>query len=1155
MLGGKLMAQIQIKRGLKANLPALADGEFAYCTDTKELFLGTMAGNVLIAVGSVPIQAPNDVTNLAVSSITSSALTLSWTASTGATSYDVYQGSTLIGNTASTTYNVTGLTQATSYTFKVIAKNAGGPASGVTVSAATIVAADTTPPNDVTNLTVSNNITGTSLTLNWTASDSSDIASYDIYQGLTFLANVTGTTYAVSGLTVGTQYTFSVRAKDTSGNVATGTTVTATTVDTTSPSNVTGLNYSNLSTTSVNLTWTASASNDVTGYDIYNGATLVTNTASTSYTVTGLTQNTNYTFTVKAKDTSGNAASGSSINLTTVAATGTQVSLTTFNKIVIVMMENRAESTIIGDTTDAPYINSLATNYANFTNYKAIEHPSQPNYLDVFSGSNQGSTNDNYITSNSINSPNLYTALNVVGKTFGGYSEDLPSVGSTVDTANGASGYASKHNPWSKFSNVPTTVNMPFVGYFPTDYNQLPDISMVVPNLLDDMHDGTIAQGDTWIQTKFDSYLQWALNNNSLLILWFDEDEDAGGTNTVPFVIAGANVKKGTYTGAFNHYGLLKTLIQMKGGSSFPNNSASATTIDNWYDTTKYVATLGDSGSPANVTGLSTSSITSSGATLSWTSSTSADVINYVIYNGVTQLGSVSGTTTSYNVTGLSSSTQYTLTVKTKDSSGNFSSGANIVFTTSAPADTTPPNDVTNLTTSNITSTGVTLTWTASNSSDIKDYQIYNGVALLSTVTATTYNVTGLSASTNYTLTVKSRDTSNNVSAGTNITFTTSVPVDTTPPNDVTNLSVSNNNTGTSLTLTWTASTSSDIGTYDVYNGATLLGNTSNTTYGVTGLTRGTSYTFYIKAKDTSGNEAAGTSITVTATDTTAPNNVTGLSTSNITQTSLTLSWTASTSPDIASYDVYNGATLLGNTASTTYNVTGLTNGTAYTFTIKAKDQTGNVASGTSTSATTVATNTNIITSDSFNSADNTNVNGRATDCAYGGAPKTWAFQGTTGTYGIISNTLYASTQATTGHNWLSVDVGVSDYWIQITFASTGGQESGKIVLRGTDGENFIALTIQGSNGLYLYGYNAGVDVGDVTVGSAIINNGDVVKAHVYGTSVQVFVNGTSWGTYSTSWSSVPTTATKCGLNAYHYPDIRFDDFVVSSADFTITHV
>ena len=81
---------------------------------------------------------------------------------------------------------------------------------------------DTTPPNEVTNLTASN-VTATSLTLSWTASDSNDVVGYDIYKDNTFLASVTSTSFEITGLTPATEYTFSVVAKDGAGNESTGT--------------------------------------------------------------------------------------------------------------------------------------------------------------------------------------------------------------------------------------------------------------------------------------------------------------------------------------------------------------------------------------------------------------------------------------------------------------------------------------------------------------------------------------------------------------------------------------------------------------------------------------------------------------------------------------------------------------------------------------------------------------------------------------------------------------------------------------------------------------------------------------------------------------------------------------------------------------------
>jgi len=101
-----------------------------------------------------------------------------------------------------------------------------------------------------------------------------------------------------------------------------------------------------------------------------------------------------------------------------------------FDHVVVVVMENHDFSDIVGNTAEAPYINSLANSGANFTQSFAIEHPSQPNYLDLFSGSNQGVTDNS--CPHTFNFANLGGQLIAAGFTFVGYSEELPSAGSTV---------------------------------------------------------------------------------------------------------------------------------------------------------------------------------------------------------------------------------------------------------------------------------------------------------------------------------------------------------------------------------------------------------------------------------------------------------------------------------------------------------------------------------------------------------------------------------------------------------------------------------------------------------------------------------------------------------------------------------------------------
>ena len=232
--------------------------------------------------------------------------------------------------------------------------------------------------------------------------------------------------------------------------------------------------------------------------------------------------------------------------------------LPTPDHVVMVIEENHAYSQIIGAST-APYINSLAQQGALFTQSFAIEHPSQPNYLDIFSGSNQGVTNDNCLTSLKT-AANLGSELIAAHDTYAGYSEGLPSVGSTVCTSGS---YARKHNPTSDFNNVPTSDNLPFSS-FPSDYSRLPTVSIIDPNLVDDMHDGTIQQGDTWLRNNLGNYVTWANTHNSLLIVTWDEDDNSHG-NQIATIFVGPMVQPGRYSEHIDHYTVLRTVEDMYG--------------------------------------------------------------------------------------------------------------------------------------------------------------------------------------------------------------------------------------------------------------------------------------------------------------------------------------------------------------------------------------------------------------------------------------------------------------------------------------------------------------------------------------------------------------------------------------------------------------
>ncbi|WP_329125170.1 glycoside hydrolase family 6 protein [Streptomyces sp. NBC_01465] len=188
---------------------------------------------------------------------------------------------------------------------------------------------DTTAPSVPAGLTVTGT-TSSSVSLSWTAStDNVGVTGYDIYRGGTLVGSSTGTTFTNTGLSASTAYSFTVRAKDAAGNVSAQTsavsgTTAAGTGDTTAPSVPAGLTVTGTTASSVSLSWTASTDNvGVTGYDIFRAGTQVGSSTGTTFTNSGLSASTPYSFTVRAKDAAGNVSAQSSpVTGTTTAGSG-----------------------------------------------------------------------------------------------------------------------------------------------------------------------------------------------------------------------------------------------------------------------------------------------------------------------------------------------------------------------------------------------------------------------------------------------------------------------------------------------------------------------------------------------------------------------------------------------------------------------------------------------------------------------------------------------------------------------------------------------------------------------------------------------------------------------------------------------------------------
>lgn len=327
-------------------------------------------------------------------------------------------------------------------------------------------------------------------------------------------------------------------------------------------------------------------------------------------------------------------------------------------KIVVVVLENHDYEQVAGDTANAPFLNSVIAQGLLFTNAHAIDHPSQPNYIALFSGSDQGVNNKNATAANAqdlnvllarlkaalaspttpasqipilraqlglvqnmlasgadprsltgdafpspanfapssatpvkvpFTTPNLGSVLLQSGKTFTEYVEGLGDAGAAdaygyaiVAKVNDPSdpyvvGYARRHDPASNWisdtpsgNQLPRTAVQDFAnfGASNTDFSYLPNVSLVIPNTINDMHDGPVPvstkMGDAWCKRNLANYLAWAKTHNSLLIITTDES-DKDKTNRILTVIAGDPriVQPGVSDQYLSHYDVLSSIQSM----------------------------------------------------------------------------------------------------------------------------------------------------------------------------------------------------------------------------------------------------------------------------------------------------------------------------------------------------------------------------------------------------------------------------------------------------------------------------------------------------------------------------------------------------------------------------------------------------------------
>ncbi|HLG70819.1 MAG TPA: alkaline phosphatase family protein [Chloroflexota bacterium] len=248
--------------------------------------------------------------------------------------------------------------------------------------------------------------------------------------------------------------------------------------------------------------------------------------------------------------------------------------------VAIIVMENHAEASIIGNAS-ASYLNSLAASYSYLDNYSAVAHPSLPNYLALAGGDTFGITSD--CSRCYVNAPNLSDLLAGAGISGKAYMEDMPR----PCFAGSAGQYALRHDPFMYFDDVrgdPTRCQA-VVPYSQLQADmaaqQLPSFIWITPNVCHDMHDCDVATGDQWLSGIVPALLgspAFSRQPSLLAIVW-DEDDGSSG-NRVPLILAGTAVKRGYVSHVpANHYSLLKTVEAAWNLPSLTANDATAQPI------------------------------------------------------------------------------------------------------------------------------------------------------------------------------------------------------------------------------------------------------------------------------------------------------------------------------------------------------------------------------------------------------------------------------------------------------------------------------------------------------------------------------------------------------------------------------------------------
>jgi chitodextrinase len=800
-------------------------------------------------------QPPTAPANLAATAAGMNQINLGWTASTdnvGVRGYLVErcQGAgcnnfVQIGTTTGTTYNDTGLTANTSYSYRVRATDAAGNLSSYSNITSATTLGDTQPPTAPSNLTATAP-SSSQINLSWTASsDNVGVTGYLVERcqgvGCNNFAQVgTATSIAFNdtGLTANSSYSYRVRATDSAGNLSSYSNVASTTTqasDTQPPTAPSNLGATATSSSQSTLSWTASTDNvGVTGYLVErcqgvgcNNFAQVGTAASVAFNDTGLAANTSYSYRVRATDAAGNLSSYSNVASASTSANTGLVAAYSFDEGAGTTVVDSSGQGNNGAVTNEGWAAGKFGNALVFNGTSSLVTIADKPSLDLTSG----------MTLEAWVNPSVGTSAwrDVIYKGDDRYYLE----GSSTNSSRPAGG-----GTWG-------TTGVAISGTGALSVN-------------------------TW------SYLALTYDGANLR-LYVNGTQVASqartgnlAPSTNPLQIGGDSIYGQYFQGLIDEVRVYKVPLSVSQIQA---------------DMITPIGSLVDTQAPTAPTNLAATTTSGSQINLNWTASTdNVGVTGYLIERcqgaGCTfgQIGTTAGTT--YNDTGLTASTGYSYRVRATDAAGSLSPYSNVASATTQTSDTQPPMAPTNLAATAINGTQINLSWTASTDNvGVTGYLVErcqgagcSNFAQIGTIAATTYNDTGVTASTAYSYRMRATDAAGNLSPYSNVANATTQASDTQPPTAPTNM-VATASSGSQINLSWTASTDNlGVTGYLIErcqgvgcsNWARVL-TVPGTAYSDSGLLPNTSYSYRVKATDGAGNFSPYSNVSTTTTLPTIP--------------------------------------------------------------------------------------------------------------------------------------------------------------------------------------------------------------------------------------------------------------------------------------------